>query len=246
MVPSDAVDQVWHLHLLDTRAYWEYLCSDLIGRPIYHTPSRGGETERRRYRERYVATLERYRTVFGDEPPRDIWPNAGERFAGRFRRVDLNDVWVVRKAWPLAAGVSGLVVVILSGCADLGLPPKSLQAWTLLVALLAFVGWQWKRERDSKRDRGGGAGGGSGGIGTSRVATSTVDAVVSEPASEILPQCSGSVSSPLGLELAEHPLARTPRLWCSRTIWTIVVAACSTISRRWCVPPRLGAYLGAY
>src|SRR6188508_542889 len=33
VTPSDQVDQVWHLHLLYTRSYWERLCGVTLGRP---------------------------------------------------------------------------------------------------------------------------------------------------------------------------------------------------------------------
>src|SRR5215204_3251945 len=36
MVPSEAVDQAWHLHMLDTRAYWDELCARVVGRPLHH------------------------------------------------------------------------------------------------------------------------------------------------------------------------------------------------------------------
>ncbi|MCA9160733.1 MAG: hypothetical protein KDA51_00850 [Planctomycetales bacterium] len=32
--PSDAVDQVWHMHLTYTRSYWNDLCGELLGRPL--------------------------------------------------------------------------------------------------------------------------------------------------------------------------------------------------------------------
>ena len=49
MVPSDAVDQAWHPHLVDTRAYWEELCGRVIHKALHHTPSRGGDAELERH-----------------------------------------------------------------------------------------------------------------------------------------------------------------------------------------------------
>jgi len=97
IVPSGAVDQAWHLHMLDTRAYWDELCGRVAGRPIHHTPSRGGATEDTRHADGYEATLRRYREAFDEPPPADIWPSAHERFAGRYRRFDTRDVWVIPK-----------------------------------------------------------------------------------------------------------------------------------------------------
>ncbi|MFN7741158.1 MAG: glycine-rich domain-containing protein [Cyanobacteriota bacterium] len=40
--PSRPVDLAWHQHLLDTRSYWQEFCPRVLGRPLHHTPSRGG------------------------------------------------------------------------------------------------------------------------------------------------------------------------------------------------------------
>src|ERR1043166_4112808 len=45
VTPSKVVDEVWHLHLLYTRSYWERLCGTVLGKPLHHQPSRGGKTE---------------------------------------------------------------------------------------------------------------------------------------------------------------------------------------------------------
>ena len=70
--PSDAVDQAWHQHLLDTRSYWEEFCPKILGRPLHHSPSKGRAGERQRMGEWYRHTLASYRAVFGEEPPADI------------------------------------------------------------------------------------------------------------------------------------------------------------------------------
>jgi len=74
--PSKAVDQAWHQHLLDTRNYWQEFCPRVLGRPLHHTPSRGGEEERQRLGECYRRTLASYRAFFGEAPPADLWPAA--------------------------------------------------------------------------------------------------------------------------------------------------------------------------
>ncbi|MFN7872566.1 MAG: glycine-rich domain-containing protein, partial [Cyanobacteriota bacterium] len=74
--PSKAVDQAWHQHLLDTRNYWQEFCPRVLGRPLHHTPSRGGEEERQRLGECYRRTLASYRSCFGEAPPADLWPAA--------------------------------------------------------------------------------------------------------------------------------------------------------------------------
>ncbi|MFO1059035.1 MAG: hypothetical protein U1E53_18965 [Dongiaceae bacterium] len=100
VAPSDAVDQAWHLHLLQTRSYWDRFCPLVLGRRIHHEPSRGGRQEAARIRDWYARTLASYRRLLG-EPPPDIWPEAAARFAGgpRPARIDLARHWVIRKPW---------------------------------------------------------------------------------------------------------------------------------------------------
>ncbi|WP_207796605.1 glycine-rich domain-containing protein [Sphingomonas oleivorans] len=43
MTPSDAVDQVWHLHLSYSRDYWERFCPNVLGRALHHGPTAGGD-----------------------------------------------------------------------------------------------------------------------------------------------------------------------------------------------------------
>src|SRR5262245_57838822 len=62
--PSDQVDQVWHLHLLYTRSYWEKFCKDTLGRSLHHEPTRGGEEEGTKFGRWYAQTLDCYEQVF--------------------------------------------------------------------------------------------------------------------------------------------------------------------------------------
>ena len=43
--PSDQVDQAWLLHLTYSRDYWERFCPEVIGKPLHHGPTKGGEAE---------------------------------------------------------------------------------------------------------------------------------------------------------------------------------------------------------
>lgn len=49
-VPSEAVDQAWHLHLAYSRDYWDRLCGQVLGTPLHHGPTEGGPDEGRRLR----------------------------------------------------------------------------------------------------------------------------------------------------------------------------------------------------
>ena len=79
VTPSDQVDQVWHLHLLYTRSYWDRFCGEVLLQRIEHGPTRGGPEERGKFALWYERTLASYRTVFG-EPPTDLWPPTDVRF----------------------------------------------------------------------------------------------------------------------------------------------------------------------
>jgi hypothetical protein len=82
VTPSYTVDEVWHLHLLYTRSYWEEFCMGILGRLIHHDPA-GTKAEESALRRQYERTLESYRSFFG-EPPADIWgPDNGNNVKPR-------------------------------------------------------------------------------------------------------------------------------------------------------------------
>lgn len=74
LTPSQTIDDVWHLHLCYTKNYWNELCRNVIGKPIHHSPSRGGKKEDQKYVEYYQKTRELYRHEFGEDPPPEYWP----------------------------------------------------------------------------------------------------------------------------------------------------------------------------
>jgi len=80
VTPSDQVDQAWHLHLTYTRDYWERFCPEVLGAPLHHGPTAGGQDERARYYDQYAETLKSYQEAFNEAPPPDIWSAAAERF----------------------------------------------------------------------------------------------------------------------------------------------------------------------
>lgn len=102
MTPSDAVDQAWHLHLSYSRDYWERFCPEILGRPLHHGPTAGGDAEQGRFFEQYARTMLRYEQTFGQTPPADIWPSAARRLIDdpKARRVHPRDAIVVSR--PLA------------------------------------------------------------------------------------------------------------------------------------------------
>jgi len=105
--PSQAVDEVWHLHLLYTRSYWDELCPKVLGRPLHHDPSSGGAAEEGRYAKQYNATLESYRREFGAVPPPDIWIQDSTLPARPLALPSLS-------RWLLRAGIPVLVAAALA------------------------------------------------------------------------------------------------------------------------------------
>ncbi|PKV13344.1 TIGR04222 domain-containing membrane protein [Xanthomonas prunicola] len=75
VTPSPLVDQVWHVHLTDTREYWQQFCPQVLQTTLHHQPGRGDAGEQAQFQAQYRQTLERYRMQFG-EPPAQWWPAA--------------------------------------------------------------------------------------------------------------------------------------------------------------------------
>lgn len=72
VTPSDIVDQVWHMHLLYTRSYWDHLCTHVIKKRLHHEPANAPKDEAL-FKQQYRKTLTTYARLIGHEPPADIW-----------------------------------------------------------------------------------------------------------------------------------------------------------------------------
>lgn len=81
IVPCKIVDEMWHRHILDTRAYADD-CERIFGGFMHHFPYFGlrGEEDAQALVDAYDNTLRLYCDAFGD-PPTDTWisPNAKRR-----------------------------------------------------------------------------------------------------------------------------------------------------------------------
>jgi hypothetical protein len=72
------IDEMWHIFIIFTKDYFNF-CRKL-GRPyIHHAPTEEG-TKKLRAKERldsYIELLSDYRTSFGYDAPKDVWPEPG-------------------------------------------------------------------------------------------------------------------------------------------------------------------------
>lgn len=76
IVPSKLMDEFWHMHILDTKAYRED-CQDVFGRFIDHFPYFGiyGKEDHQNLLNEFEETKEMYRNQFGSD--------IGDAFAAR-------------------------------------------------------------------------------------------------------------------------------------------------------------------
>ncbi len=147
--PSDAVDQVWHMHLTYTRSYWDDLCGGVLGRPLHHGPTRGGSEEHEKYFRLYERTLRSYTAAFGSPPPADIWPTAELRFGEdlAFVRVNHHRYWVIPKPCWSRGTVGAASAVLLIPLAQLAANPldwsgpQFLILYGALLALALVASW---------------------------------------------------------------------------------------------------------
>jgi len=74
VTPSEAIDAAWHLHLQYSEEYWKVFCGEVLRAPLHHAPGVGAPDEDDAYAQQYQQTLDSYRSMFGMEPPPDVWP----------------------------------------------------------------------------------------------------------------------------------------------------------------------------
>lgn len=73
VTPPKVIDQVWHEHLLFSRAYREF-CTHVLGRHFDHNPELvPTDAQTGMFSAQYESTLNLYALEFNVEPPRDIW-----------------------------------------------------------------------------------------------------------------------------------------------------------------------------
>jgi hypothetical protein len=73
VTPSEIIDQVWHQHLLFSKAYRSF-CTDVIEYDFDHNPELVSVDEQTgTFNAQYLDTLKLYKKEFGVEPPHQIW-----------------------------------------------------------------------------------------------------------------------------------------------------------------------------
>ncbi len=174
VTPSDAVDQVWHLHLTYTRNYWTEFCANTLGQMLHHDPTDGGDQEEQRFKESYARAKYLYLQEFGSEPRKDIWPPSEVRFAAEYlsRRVRAADYliiskYIIRQTFiRFTAVFGGLLFFLVMFIGQNNVRSSHVIAIviiTLSFAILPFlVTLQGRRKKDNN---GGGCGGGCSGCG---------------------------------------------------------------------------------
>ncbi len=168
VTPSEAVDEVWHLHLTYTRDYWEHFCVEVLGRPLHHGPTRGLREDVRRHHEDYALTLESYEHGFG-APPERWWPGTRERFADarRWRRVDTSLHLVLPRPRLDARWLAPLIVAVVGAAvAPLALAqsespldltgPRFLLLYLALLVVSFVAASVWRTSLRAGEERGGG------------------------------------------------------------------------------------------
>lgn len=98
VTPSVEVDQVWHLHLLYTRNYWDEFAPKLSTLP-HHGPTAGGTNEHSKFKDWYERTLNSYERIFEESPPQSYWPPCSLRFRTdqALKFIDVSGLVIIRR-----------------------------------------------------------------------------------------------------------------------------------------------------
>lgn len=90
-VPSEKIDEVWHAHILDTKAYAAD-CNRIFGNMLHHFPYLGlrGKEDEDNLKRAYVSTQDLFRKVWSEEMSPDISSmcNGGSDAGGTCHMID--------------------------------------------------------------------------------------------------------------------------------------------------------------
>ncbi|MDJ0612918.1 MAG: hypothetical protein QNJ29_04525 [Rhizobiaceae bacterium] len=119
LVPSDVVEQVWRLHLSDTRHYWGTFCK-IAGKQLHHNPVGERGADPASILSKYKKTKALYRDEFSRDLHPDFWPPANDfnALVPKTARVDQSTHFVVGKPttafWRSVARFAGVATFPLS------------------------------------------------------------------------------------------------------------------------------------
>ena len=164
VTPSDAVDQAWHLHLCYTENYWDDLCGKILKFPLHHGPTKGGVEERVKFSDWYSKTLDSYRKIFKEKPPKGIWPSPKKRFKSQeFRRINCSSNFILSKK-TVGFSLLGFVVVCLVARGEesdlvtsIGLGVLSMAGLMVFIFLIIGIVKTAKFTQSTKSNRNGGS-----------------------------------------------------------------------------------------
>jgi len=71
--PSTAIDECWHMLILDTQLYKTF-CDEVLGTFFHHLPEKIG-SEKKKYQDWHEKNREIYMQEFGNPPPEAVWQN---------------------------------------------------------------------------------------------------------------------------------------------------------------------------
>lgn len=159
LTPSQEVDEVWHLHLVYTRAYWDDFCAGTLGRDIHHNPTEGGANEDTQFLHAYQRTRQRYTEEFGAEPPADLWPSAAVRFGAAMQQGSSTILGI-----EVAHILAGLLLLLALALVVISEGGQSSVAMIFAAVAIAIMAMEYlspdKGLRKKKQDNSGGCGGG--------------------------------------------------------------------------------------
>lgn len=160
--PSKVIDEVWHLHLIYTRNYWEEFCGKTLNRNIHHHPSAGGPQERDKHENWRTDTLDLYRNTFHTEPPPECWDD--KQSPTNFLLRYLKRIFLLPLLLPF---------LFLTACneSSIGFAPVIIGFMILVGSLMNGLGNNTRKKNDSDGSScgsscGSGCGGGCGGCGS--------------------------------------------------------------------------------
>ncbi len=184
VTPSDEIDKVWHLHLTDTKRYWNNFCNKTLERELHHNPTEGGTHELKKFEEGYARTKALYEEEFDSPPPRDIWPPTDERFSrpSHMKRIDTSENFIIKKPLFFSFYKQLLILLFTSTsttvlCVEITSNSSIDKAFVVTAFFMIFTGIFMlliyhaatsdnpRRKNDGTGCGGGGCGGGCGGFG---------------------------------------------------------------------------------